>query len=150
MTTINDVPIDILIDRLSQKLEEDENIHQPGWSKFVKTGSHKEKPPTQENWWFIRAAAVLRTVHLKGPVGVSRLRGKYGGKKRKGTKPGKATKGGGKIIRVCLQQLENASLIKKLDEEGRITTPKGQRLLNATAHEILKELVVDNPAFGKY
>jgi len=46
----------------------------PNWSIFVKTGTNKERPPQNQDWWHLRAASVLRTVYKDGPVGVSKLR----------------------------------------------------------------------------
>ena len=104
----------------------------PEWSKFVKTGSGKERPPVELDWWHLRAASVLRAVYLKGPIGVSKLRIKYGNNKNRGHKPSKFTKGSGKIIRVILQQLEKAGLVEfKKDDvhKGRILTSKGQSFI---------------------
>lgn len=113
----------------------------PSWAPFVKTGMHKERPPTNSDWWYIRAASVLRKVHLLGPIGVSKLRTKYGGKKNRGVKPGKFYKSSGNIIRKILQQLEEAKLIKQdiADKhKGRVTTSKGISLLFSTAKKIEK------------
>jgi len=150
MTSARDIPADRLIELTSDKLKENPAISAPEWSKFVKTGVHKEKPPTQKDWWYSRLAAILRTVYLKGPVGVSRLRAKYGGKKNRGSKPDQVRKGSGKIVRVCLQQLEELELIQKNGNRGRIVTPKGQSFLNNIAHEILRELVKEDAQLGKF
>ena len=64
MTTYYDVPADLLIGSLSSELQELEQITPPEWAEYVKTGIHCERPPTQEDWWFIRSAAVLRKVGL--------------------------------------------------------------------------------------
>jgi len=132
------VPPQKLIQKLSEKLKKNENIKPPDWSRFIKTGVSTERPPLQEGWWFIRSAAILRKIYIKGPVGTQRLRTAFGGKRRRGHKPSHHAKAGGKIIRTILQQLEKADYIKKVDKpkKGRIVTPKGQRLLDKTAREI--------------
>ena len=71
MTTVHDIPADLMISSLSAKLEVDGIVNQPEWSTFVKTGIHRERIPVQENWWAIRSAAVLRKVAMKGPIGVN-------------------------------------------------------------------------------
>lgn len=104
----------------------------PEWADYVKTGVHKERPPTRDDWWFVRGAAILRTVHLKGPVGVSKLRTHFGGLKNRGVAPSHFAKGSGSVARHILQQLESAELIKQAERgahKGRITTPKGDALL---------------------
>jgi len=112
---------------LVEELKKVEQIKQPDWARFVKTGAHRERPPQSPDWWYIRAASILRK--LKKPTGVSRLRTVYGGRKNRGMKPEKSYKGSGKIIRVILQQLESAGLVVK-DKKGRRLTPIGQKLVN--------------------
>jgi len=67
---MRDVPVQKLIEKLSEELKKNENIKPPDWSKFVKTGVSVERPPLQRDWWFLRSAAILRKVYLDGPVGV--------------------------------------------------------------------------------
>lgn len=126
------IPPEKLIKRLSEELKKNDNIKPPEWSKYVKTGVSSERPPIQPDWWFLRGAAVLRRIYLKGPVGTQRLRTVFGGRRRRGHKPAHHRKAGGKIIRTILQQLESAGYVKKVEKpkKGRVITPKGQSLLN--------------------
>ncbi|MFP3872151.1 MAG: 30S ribosomal protein S19e [Candidatus Natronoplasma sp.] len=149
MVSVYDVPPNKLIERLSEELQDKEGIEEPDWARFVKTGVHKEKGPDQLDWWYDRVSAVLRSVYTEGPIGVARLRGKYGGKQRRGSKPSHVAKGSGSIIRECLQQLETAGLIEK-GEEGRMVTPEGQSFLDNISHEIMKDMAKDNPELSKY
>jgi len=135
-----DIKPQILIEEVSKDLKK--IIQKPEWADYVKTGSHKQRPPVQDDWWYLRAASVLRSVEKLGPIGVSKLRTKYGGKKNRGVRPGKATKGSGSIIRHVLQQLEQAELVKqeaKGVHKGRILTPKGASLLHSAAKKVRKE-----------
>lgn len=135
---IVDVPADFLIKTLKDELKEIEIVDPPSWSNFVKTGTHKEKPPMQDDWWYIRAAAILRRVYLEGPIGVQKLRKYYGGLKRRGVRPGKKVKAGGKIIRKILQQLEAADLVIKV-RQGRKINSKGRNLLSEVASRFSQE-----------
>jgi small subunit ribosomal protein S19e len=132
---MRDVPAQKLVEKLSEELKKNENIKPPEWSKYVKTGVSTERPPSQDDWWFLRSAAVLRKVYLNGPVGVQRLRTVFGGRRKMHKSTHHHRKSGGKIIRLMLQQLENAGYIKKTEKPryGRIITSKGQRLLSKTA-----------------
>ncbi len=149
MATVYDVPPDMLIQRVAEKLKEMEEIKPPEWAVYVKTGVHKERSPEQDDWWYVRAAAILRKVYINQPVGIERLRTAYGGRKNRGVKPEKFRKGSGSIVRKALQQLEKAGLVKKTDK-GRVVTPQGKALLDKTAAEIKKELVNEIPALAKY
>lgn len=136
MVSVHDVDATELINKAAEKLE----IQMPEWAKFVKTGAHRERPPVQKNWWQIRAAAVLRTIYKDGPVGVSKLRSKYGGSKNRGVAPNAFRKGSGKILRVVMQQLESLNLVKKAEKgKGRIITPAGQSFLEKVATEIYQK-----------
>jgi small subunit ribosomal protein S19e len=106
--------------------------------KFAKSGSHKERPPEQKDFWYIRAASILRRLYIDGPIGVERLRTYYGGRKSRGTKPSKFRKASGNIIRKILQQLEGARLVEKAGKSGRKLTSNGRRLLDRIAYEVKK------------
>ncbi|WP_457549848.1 30S ribosomal protein S19e [Archaeoglobus sp.] len=149
MATVYDVPADMLIHRVAERLKEMPEFAPPEWAKFVKTGVHKERAPEQEDWWWIRVASIFRKVYIDGPVGIERLRTAYGGRKNRGVKPEKFRKGSGSIIRKALQQLEKAGFVTKT-KEGRIVTPKGRSFLDKIAAEIKRELVQEIPELAKY
>lgn len=131
MAGINDKTITEGIKGTAEKLKTE--ISMPEWAQYVKTGTSRQRKPLQLDWWYLRAASVLRQIAIKGPIGVSKLRTKYGGRKNRGHKPEKFFKGGGKIIRDILQQFEKKGYVSyKKDgvHKGRIITPKAQSLLN--------------------
>jgi len=138
-----DVQASALIKAISVDLKK-QGITQPEWSFFVKTGSHTERAPDSPDWFFDRMASILYRIYKEGPLGTGSLRTYYGGKKRRGTKRPHHRKAGGKIIRVCLQNLEKQGLIKKA-KKGRVVTAKGQGYLNQRA----KEAVVIAKQFGE-
>jgi small subunit ribosomal protein S19e len=137
MVGVRDVPAQKLIDRLKEELKKFKEISPPTWAKFVKSGVHKERPPDQLDFWYIRSAAILRRIYLDGPVGVERLRTYFGGRKRRGRRPARFRKASGAIIRKILQQLEAAGFVEK-KKDGRAITPKGQSFLDKLAYEISK------------
>lgn len=127
MVGVQDIPADELIEQAKEELKK--YIKMPDWARFVKTGVSKERPPEQDDWWYIRAASILRRVYLNNHIGVERLRTYYGSKKRYGHAPPHFKKASGKIIRVILQQLEKAGFLEK-DEKGRKLTSKGIMFLH--------------------
>ncbi len=130
----------ILIKKTAEELKKNKLVEMPEWAKFVKTGHHKERHPIEKDWWYIRAASVLRKLYINSkPIGVNRLRKVYGGKKNRGYKPERFYKASGKIIRVILQQLEKSKLIKQTEKgvhKGRVISPEGQKFLNKIAKEV--------------
>lgn len=133
--SVKSVDAQKLIEKLTEELKRMKEIKPPEWSRFVKTGVHKERPPEQDDWWYRRAAAILRKVYLKGPVGVSRLRTVHGGRKKRGVRPERFRKGSGSIIRKILQQLEACGLVKTINKRGRVVTLKGKEFIEKVAGE---------------
>ena len=124
-----------LIERVAEKLKAMPEFKPPEWSGYVKTGAHKERPPQSKDWWWVRAAAILRKISNSDTMGVVKLRKDYGGKKNRGHKPEHKYKASGSIIRKILQQLEAAGFVTKKRDKGRALTPKGASLLNEAAKE---------------
>jgi small subunit ribosomal protein S19e len=150
MTTVYDVPSENLIKKLAEKLKAIEVCKQPEWAPFVKTGVNREKAPTDPDWWYVREAAILRKVYVKGPIGTMHLRAEFTGTRDRGSKPNIAKMSSGSIVRTALQQLEEAQLVRTVKGKGREVTPAGRKLLDNTAYEVLKEVIKDHPDLGKY
>ena len=128
-----------LIENLSNKLKEYPEISPPKGSEFWKTAFFKELAPIDsENFWYIRCASILRKVKKFGPIGVNRLCKYYGGKNRKGKGLNHSAKASGKIIRVALQQLGEASLLEMKEKKGRVLSSEGISLIERTAYEIIR------------
>ncbi|MGM5484855.1 MAG: 30S ribosomal protein S19e [Nanobdellota archaeon] len=120
-----------LMNKIAEELKG--KVKAPNWAPFVKTGPHKERPPVDKEWWYTRLASILLTVKDKGPIGVSKLRTKYGGKKRRGYKPSTFMKGSGSIVRKAMQQLEEQKLVQQAAvgvHKGRVITKEGAELIN--------------------
>jgi small subunit ribosomal protein S19e len=133
-------PPEALIHKVSEQLKSLEEVQPPVWAAYAKTGVHKERPPMQDDWWYIRSASVLRKVSLRGPIGTNKLRVLYGGRKNRGHKPDVNRRGSGSVIRTVLQQLEAAGLIQQVERnghKGRVVTAKGQSLLDKAANEVI-------------
>jgi len=152
MVTVKEVPADKFIECLANYLKNNvPQIRIPKWALFVKTGSHKERLPDNPDWWFYRAASILRKLYISGePIGIETFRTIYGGLKREGVRPPHFRKASGSIIRKILQQLEEAGLVMKVPKKGRTLTPKGRSLLDAVAFEVFKDLVKEMPEMAKY
>jgi small subunit ribosomal protein S19e len=134
MVTVYDVKAEPLIMEVADELENE--FEAPKWADFVKTGSDKERPPEQDNWFHIRSAAVLRKIYTDGPLGVSRLRTVYGSRKKNGHAPEHSGKASGKVIRTSLQKLEEAGYVETEEGEGRKITEKGQSFLDEKSEEV--------------
>ncbi|MBR9675461.1 30S ribosomal protein S19e [Candidatus Woesearchaeota archaeon] len=141
MVISKDIKSNDLIKEVAKELKKLPEMRAPEWADFVKTGTHKDRPPIDPDWWYTRSAAVLFKIQNFGPIGVSKLRTFYGGKKNRGVKPAKFMKGSGNILRKILQQLDVVELTKKVEKDqrrGRVITPKGVSLLDTISSKIKK------------
>jgi small subunit ribosomal protein S19e len=151
LTTVYDVPAEALIQRLSDYIKGNiREVTPPMWAAYVKTGTHAERAPQDSDWWYVRTASMLRKLYINGPIGVSKLRKEYGGRKRRGVRPAHFAKAGGKIIRSILQQLETAGLVEKANKGGRVPSPKGRSLLDAMSGQIKREMDRERPELRNY
>ena len=134
MATVYDVPSATLIEKVSVKLKEFDELKPPEWTKFVKTGPHATRAPEEKDWWFTRAASILRKIYLNGPVGTSNLKSAYGGKTNRGSKPGLKGRASGNAIRKIMQALGTIGFVE--NKTGRVITAKGKSFLDKIATEI--------------
>src|SRR3989344_297908 len=133
MTRIYDIAPSKLINMASEELKKIEDMKMPVWAYSVKTVVAKERPPEDINWWYKRAASLMRKLYVHNLIGVNRLRSKYSSRKNNGHKPEHTYIAGGKIIRVILQQLEKAEFVQKKEikkRKGRSLTKKGKSFLD--------------------
>ena len=132
MVTAYDVEAAKLIKGAAEKLKKENLVKPPAWVAYVKTGAHKERAPESPDFWYMRCASLLRRIYMDGPVGVSKLRKAYGGRKHRGAAAERHARAGGSIIRKALQQLESAGLVEKKGK-GRIIAKKGRALIDSVA-----------------
>ena len=136
-SSVYEMPADKYNGKLAEALKNIEEFKPPEWSFFVKTGVAKKRPPQEDNFWYKRAASILRQIYRKNIVGVNRLRTRYGSKKNRGSKPERFVRAGGKIIRTILQQSDAAGFTEiakhmrgiKGKKPGRQLTKKGKEFL---------------------
>ncbi len=133
MVTVYDVPAQKLIEAAAGDLKS--KLAPPEWTKFVKTGPQATRLPSQSDWYFKRAASLLRKAYVGGPVGIERLRTSYGGQRNRGAKPSRFVKSGGKVIRTLLQSLEKIELVTK-SPKGRVISAKGRKYLDALSKKV--------------
>ncbi|MBI4155394.1 30S ribosomal protein S19e [Candidatus Woesearchaeota archaeon] len=136
MVSIHDVETNRLIEKAAEELKKIKTMETPLWARFVKTGVGQERAPDSKDWWYVRAASLLRKIYKMGPVGVNKLTKYYNKRKNRGFKPEKVYNGSGKIARVVLQQLELSGFVEKKNikgKKGRIITGKGKKFLDQIA-----------------
>jgi len=135
MTDIKSIEAGKYNELLAEALKKEKIFEKPDWVDFVKSAPNRKRPTSEEDFFYKRAASILRQIYIREIVGVERLRNRYGGRKDRGGKPAKFVKGSGKLIRLILQQAETAGLLQKAEgnKKGRTLTDKGKKLLESVA-----------------
>jgi len=149
MVNAHDVPSSKLIAALAEQMKGVPGVEQPDWARFVKTGSHAERPPASPDWWFTRAASLMRKLYLHGPVGLGDLERAYGGSKALKYYPKHHRDAGGSSIRKILKQLEQAELVSKTPK-GRVLSSKGRAMLDKASKELFTALSQEDKALARY
>lgn len=136
-SSIKDVNADLFIRLYAQHLKLHGKVTMPKWCTFVKTGKGKHLAPIDDDWYYMRAASILRKLYYKPDTGVCGLRKIYSCNQRRGVVPNHKSLASGKIIRTILQQFENLGFIEQNPQKkGRRLTEKGQNAVNSFARYI--------------
>ncbi len=131
MTDIRSIEPGKFNEKLAEAVKKSEKFPKEAWIDFVKSGPHKKRPVADPDFWYKRAASILRQLYIHQVVGVERLRSRYGGRKDRGVQPPHFKKSSGKIIRKILQQAEAAGFAEKIKGKrtGRQLTKLGKEFL---------------------
>ncbi|MDE1856942.1 MAG: 30S ribosomal protein S19e [Candidatus Micrarchaeota archaeon] len=135
MSNVYDVKSSELVKLAAQRLKD--KIQKPEYMNYVKSGPSKERPPQDPDFWFVRSASILRQVYVNGPIGVSKLRTRYGSRKEHVVHRRHHMRAGGSIIRDAMQQLEKIKFVKNT-KAGRVITPEGKSFLDKISSELAK------------
>ncbi len=136
MANVLEVDASKFIERAAARLKSSE-IKKPKYVEFVKSGAGRERVPASEDFWYVRCASVLRQVYLNGPLGVSRLRTRYGNRKRHLVHSHHHIRAGGSLIKDAFDALEKLGYVKKTGD-GRAITPTGKSFVDKISNEIAK------------
>ena len=138
--TVKDIPANEFIPVLATHLKKkfaDGKLELPEWTDRVKTAVFKELSPSDEDWYYTRAASLARKVYIKGGQGVGSFRVTYGGSQRRGAAPNRFRKASASIIRHILQQLKELDIVDtRTDKRGRWITKNGRHELDTIASQI--------------
>merc|ERR1711988_895730 len=117
--TLKDIPAQDFVAAYADFLKKSNKIELPSWVDLVKTGHYHELAPYSDDWFYTRAAAIMRKLYVKPTVGVGRLANKFGGKERNGSARKHHAKDSKAVIRACMKALEKAKLLTRYTDPKR-------------------------------
>ena len=109
----------------------------------------QELAPLDEDWMFVRMAALVRKVYLYPYIGVGTLARMFGGAKKRGHNPLKFQRASRKVIRYALAELAKLGLIEVVEDHdehdalvvgGRVLTSAGRRDCDLISREVGKKI----------
>lgn len=136
MTNALEIDSAKLIEKAAMKLKADK-VAKPEYISYVKSGAGKERVPQSEDFWYVRCASILRQTYKEGPVGVNRLRTRYGNRVNHSVTRHHHARAGGSIIKDAFDALERIGYLEKT-KSGRKITSKGRSFLDKIATDVAK------------
>eukprot|EP00598_Pedospumella_elongata_P007300 CAMPEP_0184986278 /NCGR_PEP_ID=MMETSP1098-20130426/15942_1 /TAXON_ID=89044 /ORGANISM="Spumella elongata, Strain CCAP 955/1" /LENGTH=149 /DNA_ID=CAMNT_0027510477 /DNA_START=38 /DNA_END=487 /DNA_ORIENTATION=+ len=136
--TVRDVKADAFIAAYAEVLKNNDKFVVPKWADLVKTGVHKELAPYDPDWYFVRAAAIVRKVYLRQGTGVGALKKRFGGNYRRGAAPERHQDAAGGLIRTILITLDDLKITEKTEKGGRRISRIGQQALDLVAGQVAR------------
>ena len=141
-TSLKDCNPDLFVKAFAEHMKLKGYLECPKRLDYAKTSVAKELAPQDPDWFYIRAAAVLRHLYFHPDSGVDRLRKVYSSKKRNGSAPNHTCRASGKILRTIVQQLESIGFLEQdLKKHGRRLSRKGCNTVNAFARQLTREVI---------
>lgn len=136
--TVKDVKPEAFVVEFAKYLKRSGKIELPKYVDLVRTGVSKELSPYNADWYYVRAAGVVRRLYVQSGKGVGGLRKTYSeGSRKRGVAPEHQALAGGAHLRHMLQQLEKMGLIEKDPTHGgRRVTQQGRRDLDRIAQQV--------------
>jgi len=142
---VRDVPCGKFIESFAKHLKVQGQMEIPAWVDHVKTGRCKELAPYDPDWLYVRAASLARKVYVRKGTGVGAFEKVYGRKQRRGVQRNTSSTASGKVIRFCLQQLEEMGFIGTDEQNGgRFMTSEGNREFDLIAKRVSDEMAGDD------
>lgn len=134
-TTVKDVNSHEFVKMYAEHLKRQGKIELPSWVDLVKTATHKELCPFDQDWYYTRAASIARKIYLRPGTGVGGLTKAYGSRARRGARTEHFHRANSGVIRHILHQLEAINVVEKVNKGRKIST-NGQQDLDRIAGQL--------------
>jgi len=134
--TVRDVPGYKWIRAMAAQFKREGKLLVPSCSEYVKTSHGRERAPQNDDWYYIRCAAVLRHIYLRPGNGYGGLSKAFGNKKNRGSKPERTIRAATGPLHWACKSLEGLGLIGKGQKSGRVVTRDGRTRCDTVAFNV--------------
>merc|ERR1711981_728005 len=73
MVCVKDVNQTDFVYAFASFLKKSGKVSVPKWSDYAKTACHKQMGPANDDWFYVRTAAIARQLYIHGTIGVGRM-----------------------------------------------------------------------------
>ena len=136
--TVRDISAEKFIAAYAEVLKNNDKFVVPKWADLVKTGTFKELAPYDPDWYFVRAASVVRKIYLRQGTGIGALSKRYGGSYRRGARPERHQDAARGLIRTICINLDELKITEKTAKGGRKISRVGQQALDLVAGQVAR------------
>ncbi|ESU36657.1 SSU ribosomal protein S19E, partial [Giardia duodenalis] len=139
MSSVTRVPADVFINSFAAHLKNRGIIKCPAFTDYVKTGVSRQYAPRDADWFYIKAASVIRHFYISGShsIGVAGLARKYSSLQKGKTTPHHTKRASCKVIRSIVSQFLGQKLLIA-GERGRHISPNGRKMVEDFAEGLQK------------
>lgn len=134
--TVRDVPAYKWVKAMASQFKREGKLQVPNIAELVKTSHGRERAPQNADWYYLRAAAVLRHIYLRPGNGYGGLAKAFAIKKNNGSKPERTTKAATGPLHWACKSLEGLKLIAKGKGHGRVVTKEGRKRADTVAFNV--------------
>jgi len=134
--TVRDVPANKWVKAMAQQFKREGKILVPNCADLVKTSHGRERAPQSVDWYYLRAAAVLRRIYLRPGTGYGGLGKAFGNLKNRGSKPERTFRAAVGPLHWACKSLEGLKLIAKGRGKGRVVTREGRKRADTVAFNV--------------
>ena len=134
--TVHDVPANKWVKAMAQQFKREGKLMVPTCTEHLKTSHGRERAPQNNDWYYVRCAAVLRHVYLRPGNGYGGLAKAFANKKNKGTLPEATVKAATGPLHWACKSLEGLKLIAKGKAHGRVLTREGRKRADTVAFNV--------------
>ncbi|KAL0229959.1 hypothetical protein PCE1_003523 [Barthelona sp. PCE] len=138
MPGLKQVTADQFIQACGLHLKNANILELPTEITYIKSAPGRELGPQDPDWFFKRAAAILRRVYIQPGIGLGGFAKYFGAKARNGHARNHGALAARGVIRRIIQNFEKAGLIEQ-STKGRVLSSEGRRVCDTVATNILKK-----------
>jgi small subunit ribosomal protein S19e len=134
--TLRDVSANKWVRTMAAHLKQSGKLFVPNCTELTKNSHGNERAPQNPDWYYYRAAAVLRRIYLRPGTGYGGLGKAFAVLKNNGSRPEKTIKAARGMLHWVCRSLEGLKLVQKGKQSGRVLTRDGRRKCDAIAFNV--------------